>query len=484
MILTYQEFEKHQSDRARWLGSAIAAWMKTDEYKTAVEADHYDRQQNTAVQSFIKKVYDITGVASPDFTSRNNRISSNFFHRLTTQRCSYSLGNGVSFAGRREEAKPDGGKTYVDATKEALGPVFDRKLKETAAHALRHGRAFCYYNDGDYYVFPVTEFMPLPDEVTGRIRAGARFWSVAWGKRPITVDLYEEDGYSRYRTQEKKYGLGALELVEEKRHYKEAIQTTEADGEEVVGGNDYPSLPIAMMWGSPRKQSDLIGMKDDIDAYDLIKSGFANDLTDCAQLYWIVSNASGMDEDDIRKLRDRLLMQHIAVADTDGGNAALTPYSQETPYNSRQAALSLLREDIYHNYGALDVKTISASAKTATEINAAYQPMDEEADDFEFQVEEFIQQILFLLDIQDTPVFKRNRISNVKEETETVLLAANYLDDQTVLEKLPFVTVDEVDGILARKDKSDFGTFAMNNPNNPENPENPNNPDQAGGGQP
>ena len=40
----------------------------------------------------------------------------------------------------------------------------------------------------------------------------------------------------------------------------------------------------------------------------------------------------------------------------------------------------------------------------------------------------------------------------MKEETETVLLAANYLDDQTVLEKLPFVTVDEVDDILARKD--------------------------------
>ena len=135
MILTYQEFEKHQSDRARWLGSAIAAWMKTDEYKMAVEADQYDKQRNTAVQSFIKKVYDITGIASPDFTSRNNRISSNFFHRLLTQRCSYSLGNGVSFAGRREEAKPDGGKTYVDPTKDALGKTFDRKLKETAAAA-------------------------------------------------------------------------------------------------------------------------------------------------------------------------------------------------------------------------------------------------------------------------------------------------------------------------------------------------------------
>ena len=67
--------------------------------------------------------------------------------------------------------------------------------------------------------------------------------------------------------------------------------------------------------------------------------------------------------------------------------------------------------------------------------------------------------ILALIGIEDYPVFDRNRISNEKEETEMIMLAANYLDDETVLNKLPFITVDEVDGILARKGRGDQSTF-------------------------
>ena len=55
-------------------------------------------------------------------------------------------------------------------------------------------------------------------------------------------------------------------------------------------------------------------------------------------------------------------------------------------------------------------------------------------------------------------MFDRNRIANEKEETEMVMLAANYLDDKTVLDKLPFITVDEVDTILARKGAQDMQT--------------------------
>jgi hypothetical protein len=86
--------------------------------------------------------------------------------------------------------------------------------------------------------------------------------------------------------------------------------------------------------------------------------------------------------------------------------------------------------------------------------------MDEEADDFEYQACEFIQQILALMGIEDTPVFKRNRISNEKEQVEMVMLEANYLDDETILSKLPNITPDEVAHILARKDIEDQGRFS------------------------
>ena len=51
MIITFQEFEKHEQDRAKWLGQAIAQYMRSDEYKFAQEADLYEKQLNTKINS-------------------------------------------------------------------------------------------------------------------------------------------------------------------------------------------------------------------------------------------------------------------------------------------------------------------------------------------------------------------------------------------------------------------------------------------------
>lgn len=468
MIITFQEFEKHEQDRAKWLGTAIAQYMRSDEYKLALEADLYEKQQNTRIMEVQRLIYDMKGTPSKDFTKVNNQIPSNFFHRLITQRVSYSLGNGISFASKKTERDAEKKMVIHDSTKDDLGNKFDDTTYRVGFNAVKHGVCYCFYNDGEYAVFPMTEFLPFMDEETGKIRAGVRFWCLEWRKRPIVVDLYEEDGYSRYVTAEKKYGLGALELKEQKRPYKETVQMTEADGEEIIGGENYTSLPIAVMYGNKNHQSALIGMKPNIDAYDMIHSGYANDLSECAQIYWIITNAQGMEEKDFTRLRDRLLLQHMAVTDSD---TPITPYTQDVPYSSREACLNRIRDCIYADFGALDVKNISAQAVTATQIRAAYQAMDEEADDFEYQVNEFIQQILSLIGIDDYPLFDRNRISNEKEETEMIMLAADYLDDETIVKKLPFVSVDEVDTILARKvadDTDSFGTDSDRRNNDPD----------------
>ena len=456
MIITFQEFEKHVTDRAKWIGQAIAQYKRSDEYAIALDADAYDAKINTTINKFVKVLYDITGVPMVDFTSSNNRLSSGFFHRFNVQRNSYLLGNGVTFASRVETEEIDEKgirrTVFVDKTKEALGKAFDAVVQEAGYKALIHRACYVFYNDGEYHIFPLTEFMPLLDAETGVIRAGMRFWSLDWSRSPITVDLYEEDGYSRYRTKDKKYGLGALELIEEKRHYKEIVEKTEADGEQVISGEDYNALPIIPCYANEKKISTLPGLKPDIDAYDLIKSGFANDETDIAQIYWLISNAMGMRDEDVQKFKDRLLLQHVAVVDS--ANAEVSAQTNEVPYNSREACLNRLQSDMYRDFGALDVSLISGGqSKTATEINAAYSPLDEETDLYEKEITKFIKGILSLLGIEDEPVYKRNKVTNQKEETEMIMSAANKLDDRTVVSKLPFITPDEVSGILARKEK-------------------------------
>lgn len=446
-MLTYQDFLE-ESDKKAFIGKAINQHTDSEMYRVAVSANNYDRQKNETIYNYVRTILTAGGTEVEDFTAANNRIASNFFHRLNTQRCTYSLGNGVSFTQHKEKrTDEDGTETTVDLTKEMLGPDFDTDLKDGAYKALIHGLSFGFWNLNKLYIFPLTEFVPLWDEENGELRAGIRFWQLDENK-PMTVILYEEDGYTKYRGGRHSGNMN-LNLVEPKRAYKQVYQVSEADGEEVVGVENYGKLPIVPLWGSNLHQSTLVGMQRAIDSYDLIRSGFANDLTDCAQIYWILSNCSAMTEPELARFRDRLKIQHIAVADREESD--VTPYAQEIPYQARKEYLDHIRAGIYEDFGGLDVHTVAAGA-TNDHIDAAYQPLDENADDFEYQIIKFIRQILSLIGVEDMPVFKRNRISNQTEQTQMVMLAAQYLDDETVLQKLPFISVDEVAEILARKD--------------------------------
>lgn len=440
-MLTYQDYEKAvaHGELLAFLTQAIQRHISSDAYKIAKDADEYDHQQDVTVNNYTKFIAEHSGSGLINATAANNRISSNFFNRLNTQRCTYSLGNGLQFAD--------------EATKARLGDDFDTDFYNLAYYALIHGECFGFWNLDRMYVFPLTEFVPLYDENTSALRAGIRFWRIA-NDKPVTAVLYTEDGVTQYVSRDGSSGYDFVEAVP-KRGYTAIVERTEAEGEQIVGYDNYSTLPIKRMKGSRLCQSTLVGLRQLIDSYDLIQSGFANDLQDCAQIYWIIENCGGMSADDLRDFLGRLQRDHIATADTKGmgvEQSSLKPYVQDVPFESRVAYLQHIRGAIYEGFGALDVASLTSAQKTATEIRAAYQPLDENADDFEYQCIDFLRQILQLIGVDDVPVFKRNRISNETETTEMIMSAANYLDEETVLELLPFITVDQVQRILQNKD--------------------------------
>lgn len=451
-MLTYQDFEA-ATNVAEFISRAIGEHRSSELYRVAVDADLYDRRRNVTINNYVRLIRDRTRNPIVDITAANNRIASNFFHRLNTQRCAYSLGNGVSFTHKEQAVNENGLLVQIDVVKLLLGQQFDTDLYNWAYKALIHGVAFGFWNVSRLYVFPVTEFVPLWDENTGALRAGVRFWRLADNK-PITVELYTEAGVTVYKSRPGTTGMDLVE-AEALTPYVTRYTQTPAGGATVVGYDNYGALPIIPMWGSRLKQSTLVGMREQIDSYDLIQSGFANDLNDCAQIYWIIQNCGGMTDADLQEFLDDIHFNHIAKVDTTSFSgdtrSALTPYTQDIPVTGRQAFLQHTRAAIYEGFGGLDVHAVAAGA-TNDHIDAAYQPMDEEADDFEYQIIEAVQQLLRLMDIEDTPQFKRNRISNLKEQIEAVVLEATYLDIETILDLLPNVTVDMKNAILQRMD--------------------------------
>ena len=94
--------------------------------------------------------------------------------------------------------------------------------------------------------------------------------------------------------------------------------------------------------------------------------------------------------------------------------------------------------------------------------------MDNKVDQFEYCVIDFLQALFKIVGIEDEPSFTRSKVTNQLEQTQMVLLAANYLDDEAILNKLPWLTQEEVAEILKRKsaeeiDRSFVTTEPMNN---------------------
>lgn len=66
-------------------------------------------------------------------------------------------------------------------------------------------------------------------------------------------------------------------------------------------------------------------------------------------------------------------------------------------------------------------------------------------------IRDFIGNLLDLVGIEDEPSFQWNRIANQLEETQMVLAAANYLDDEAVIKHLPWMTPEEAEELLKRR---------------------------------
>lgn len=449
-MYTFQDFEAcPEADRPKFLLSVIAAHQSSETYKEAVLADEYDAQRNRTVIQFTRQVFSTNGVKVDDPTASDYRICSNFFHRLCTQRVMYSLGNGISFVQPREDG------TGVDEVKDLLGgEALDFTLLQAGIHAVEHGITFLLWDLDRLVEFPVTEFAPLWDEVDGRLRAGVRWWRID-DTRPMTVVLYEEQGVTRFRTTKE----NELEQLGERRAYVTEIASTPAGGDEVVGELNYGSLPVVPMRGNRLAQSALVGMREAIDSYDLIRSGFADDLQDCAEIWWTVGNAGGMTDSDLARFRDRLKYLRIASVDTEAGQVA-QPYTQDMPFQARQAYLTTIRSEIYESFGGLDVHAVAAGA-TNDHIDAAYQPMDENAADFEHWVAEALRQVLRLQGVDDSPVFKRQRISNQKEQVEMLVQEAAWLDEATILRKLPNLTPDEAQAVITANENEEMARMGI-----------------------
>ena len=443
---TYQDLldiGTYEENRISFIQSAISEHKASAMYRTARDAYEYYNGVNPTITKYEKLIYDALGKAHVNKWTANHKIKSQFFPFAVDQKVSYLLSNGI----------------MVDSPK--LTDDFEEDLQSAATDASVGGVCFCYPElqshlvgeRGAYRlkVFPVTEFVPLYDEETGALRAGIRFWQVASDK-PLRATLYEEDGFTEYMQKDGE----SMSVLRGKQPYKTVKVTSVMDGTEIMPGEPFPGFPIVPFKNNEKQLSEIVGKRNTIDALDLACSQMINDVDEGNLIYWVLQNYGGMDDLDDAKFLDEL--KTTRVLHVEGDDAKAEPHTIEAPFSGTESTIDMLTKRLYTDFQAFDSSAVSAGNQTATAIKASYVPLDLKTDKFERQVTKFLTQFFALIGETAKPTFTRNKIVNVAEEIQTVIMSAQYLSDEYVTEKVLTLLgdADKLEEVTRQKEETEM----------------------------
>lgn len=444
---TYQDLTKlgkNEVKRKDFVYALINEHKSSKDYKTAKDAYEYFCHRNVTIKNYQKLLCTVEGNYIPDTMTSNYKMATNHFYRFVTQQVQYLLGNGISW--------------NEESTEEALGHgkwSIDRQVQDAATKALWGKVAFGFYDNDHVEVFSYLEYIPLFDETDGTMKAGVRFWQIDEGK-PLRATLYEIDGFTKYvwNTDE-----DAPIEDEPKRGYIQHVASTEVDGEIVVAEENYPTFPIIPLWANSEHQSSIVGLREQIDCYDLIKSGFANTVDEASIVYWTLQNAGGMDEQDLAKFVQQMRDLHATVMDIDGAHAE--SHTIDVPWEAREKLLDRISADMYRDAMALDTEQIASGAVTATQIVAAYENLNAKCDKFEYQVLDFLEGIMAVAGVDDEPTFTRSMIINQTETISVLMQAGQFLGQDYITRKLLEVLGDgdKADEVLSDMEQENIDRF-------------------------
>jgi hypothetical protein len=167
-----------------------------------------------------------------------------------------------------------------------------------------------------------------------------------------------------------------------------------------------------------------------------------------------------MDDIDLANFVERMKTVHAGLV--EDSNARAEAHTIEAPYASREDLLDRLRNDLYEDAMALDVKAVQGGAVTATQINASYDNFNMKVNDYEGQIYDFVQGILFLAGIDDEPTFTRSRLVNATEEINTIVSAGTYHEPSYVTEKILTILGDgdKAEDMIRKMDADEVRPFS------------------------
>lgn len=420
-----------------FLISAITQYKGTELYRNTLKAKAYFNGE-TDIRFRKKEYINENGVKVVDIYKANNTISTDIFKKIILQESSTLFAKGVNI-------NPE--------IKDNFSKMFDIKLQRLGIESSLGGTAYGYVtptkNGLTLEYFSADEFVPIVDVFTGELVAGIRFIQLD-SNLPMKIELYEIDGLTTFVTD----GSQNIKILDEKRNY---YTITESDAlSKTVYERNYSILPVIPLYNGLSKKSRLNrALKTKIDLLEIILSDFGNNLEDMQDVYWTIKNYDGQGLSEfIREMK-----QHKAIKVGDDGD--VKSHTTDVPYQAREAAIKILKKQIFSDSMALDTEDMSGTL-TTVEINARRENLNLKIDDFENEAHNFMNSVMQIYqeiygEVEKYNLtFIRSGLINETEIIDNIIKIRSDIDHRTALELNPMIDNDNIDVILERMKEEDM----------------------------
>lgn len=420
-----------------FLISAITQYKGTELYRNTLKAKAYFNGE-TDIRFRKKEYINENGVKVVDIYKANNTISTDIFKKIILQESSTLFAKGVNI-------NPE--------IKDNFSKMFDIKLQRLGIESSLGGTAYGYVtptkNGLTLEYFSADEFVPIVDVFTGDLVAGIRFIQLD-SDLPMKIELYEIDGLTTFVTD----GSQNIKILDEKRNY---YTITESDAlSKTVYERNYSILPVIPLYNGLSKKSRLNrALKTKIDLLEIILSDFGNNLEDMQDVYWTIKNYDGQGLSEfIREMK-----QHKAIKVGDDGD--VKSHTTDVPYQAREAAIKILKKQIFSDSMALDTEDMTGTL-TTVEINARRENLNLKIDDFENEAHNFMNSVMQIYqeiygEVEKYNLtFIRSGLINETEIIDNIIKIRSDIDHRTALELNPMIDNDNIDVILERMKEEDM----------------------------
>lgn len=394
-----------------------------------LQEKHYYENDND-----IRKKGVVTENTDP-IRNADNRISHNFHQLITDEKDAYMFTSEVLF--------DVGDESHNKTIKEVLGDDFKSESVYLAENATNNRVGWLHYwidDDTDKFLFATVETeqcIPIFDGgLKKKLKGMYRYYPIIEeddnGKEKYFVifEYWTDLGYEKYKFRGKLDGT-SLTFVE----------SEDFD-------HDLGEVPFIEFKNNRHMTSDLHKYKDQIDLYDRVISGYANDLDDIQQLIYILENYGGTDLKsflgDLK--RYKAIKTQSTATGTKGGVSTL---SIDIPVEARNSILEILKKQIYESGQALQQDNEDFGNASGVALKFFYRKLELKAGltqtEFEKGFAKLIRAIMKFKNIPEwdtraiVQTWTRNMISNDLEDAQIAMESKDIISDETIIKNHPWV---------------------------------------------